>query len=330
VTDLDAMYEAHVQFELDRFSEPGLEAQLRGEVEALFAWLSQVSLAELARPETVVAVAMDAARGLDGPDALALISDGATSVQHTLRESTETVEDVLSRDDAKAWATTLAGLDDARSALMDQVTTSSAYTRLVAHVVYHGIKSYLLKENVLAKRIPGASSLVRLGQRGLGAAAPGLEQNVDRQLIAFVDANIADTVRDSQRFLDEMLDEDLVSSMSDEAWAAAADRPIAAAADLVTEDELSRLTELAWQQWRQLRDTALLERVVAGVVDDYYADHGSTPVADLLAGVGVTAEYATGALLPLAGQAVEHAVTSGYVESRIRERLTAFYESYAG
>ena len=41
---------------------------------------------------------------------------------------------------------------------------------------------------------------------GLASAAPGLEGNVDRQLSGFVQANIADTLRESQRFLDGMLD----------------------------------------------------------------------------------------------------------------------------
>ena len=42
-------------------------------------------------------------------------------------------------------------------------------------MLYRGVKDYVLTENVLARRIPGASSIVRFGQRGLNTAAPGLE-----------------------------------------------------------------------------------------------------------------------------------------------------------
>jgi delta 1-pyrroline-5-carboxylate dehydrogenase len=60
----------------------------------------------------------------------------------------------------------------------------------------------VLTENVIARKVPGASSLVRLGKRGLNAAVPQLEAGVDRQLKTFVQANVSDTLKDSRRYLD--------------------------------------------------------------------------------------------------------------------------------
>jgi hypothetical protein len=208
------------------------------------------------------------------------------------------------------------------------VTTSKAYSRLVAHVVYQGVKSYVLTENALAKKIPGASSLVRLGQRGITAAAPSLEQNVDRQLIAFVDANIADTIRDSRRFIDSMMNPDTVATMAGDAWTGASDRPVASLADLLTDDELQTLSELAWRQWQSLSETDLVRQLIAEAVAGFFAAHGARPVSEVLADLGIDAEVVVQAVLPVALTGVQHAADSGYLEDRVRDRLAAFYESY--
>jgi hypothetical protein len=328
MSDNKTLLEAHVAFEMARLTGQGAVETVASEVDALFGWLADVTLLELAAPADVAAVVVSASRRLDAAQGLTLLEDVLDGVLNGLAETPDTVGDVVGTDDVQRWAVALAGMEKARSALLASVTSSSMYTRLVAHVVYHGLKSYVLTENVLAKRIPGASSLVRLGQRSLGAAAPGLEQNIDRQLIAFVDANIADTVRESQRFLDGMLDADLVAEVSVTAWSPFASRPLAALPDAVDRAELTRLLEATWQQWDQLRDTPAYERLVGDAVEAFFASHGERPVADLLADLGITPNEARNWAVALAVPMLEHAVATGYLEQRVRARLAAFYDSY--
>lgn len=330
MTEYDAMLDAHVRFEVDRLTGEGLEASIRTEVEALFSWFDQVTLDELASAEQVTESAFTWIDAVSSADLLPYVEATLASLRASLAASPESVGDVVSQDDAVRWATSLAGMDDARGELLEQVTTSKAYSRLVAHVVYQGIKSYMLTENLLAKKIPGASSLVRFGQRSITAAAPSLEKNVDRQLIAFVDANIADTIRDSRRFIDSMMDPDAVGSMAAEAWTGVADRPVASLADLLTEDEVHTLAHLVWQQWSSLRETDLLRRLVADSVEGFFAAHGHWPVGTLLGDIGIDADVVLTAVLPLAQSSVEAAADAGYLEERVRERLSAFYDSYQG
>lgn len=323
----ESMLEAHVRFEVDRLNQE-LDQTVELEVQALFDWLAGVTLDDIATTEQVVSAAWVWIDAISESDLQPHLTQALVQLKGALADSPATVGDVLSRDDLVRWATTLADMRQARAELLERLTSSKAYSRLVAHVVYHGIKNYLLTENVLARRIPGASSLVRLGQRGLGAAAPGLEQNVDRQLIAFVDASIADTVRESRRFLDTMLDSDTVETMARDAWAAGADKPLAAGADLLSDEELEVVTDLVWSQWQSLRRTDALHRLLAELVEGFLQTHGSRPIADLLADVGVTPDVVTRAVSPLARSSVDRALESGYAEQRIRARLAAFYDSY--
>lgn len=328
MSDHQAMLEAHVAFEMARLTGPAAVETVTSEVDGLLGWLADVTLLQLVAPQDVTDVVVSASRRMDSAQGLALLEDVLDGVLAGLAENSDTVGDLVGTDDVQRWAVALAGMQKARAALLASVTSSTMYTRLVAHVVYHGLKSYVLTENVLAKRIPGASSLVRLGQRSLGAAAPGLEQNIDRQLIAFVDANIADTVRESQRFLDGMLDTDLVAEVSVTAWSPFADRPLAALPDAVDRDELTRLLEATWAQWDQLRGTPAYERLVGDAVEAFFAAHGERPVLDLLADLGVTPDVARDWAVAFAVPMLEHAVTTGYLEQRVRARLAAFYDSY--
>jgi hypothetical protein len=326
----EAMRDAHVAYEMSRLTGPGLTESVGVEVESLFAWMGTAPLGEVVDTDALVAAVVRAVREI--PDAET--PGGSEEVTRALREalanSPETVADIVSEDDAVRWATTLASMDEARDELLTQLTSSGAYSRLVAHVVYYGVKNYLLTENALAKRIPGASSLVRFGQRRLTAAAPGLEQNVDRQLVAFVDASIADTVRESRRFIDRMLTEAEVEQAAGQGWAAVSDRPVAGAADILSENDAELLGDLAWQQWTSLRLTPLVERMVEAVLRGYLDENADRPVADVLADLGVDAEWVTGWLGPLVESTMAQTVVADYVEQRVRERLTAFYAQYGG
>lgn len=321
------MYEAHVRFELARLRDD-LDQTVAAEVHELFGWLAAVCLDDVVTADQITDAALSSAQLLSGAEVPEHLAQALQTVREGAGRSTQTVADVLSRDDVERWVHGLASMQHARREAVERLTSSEAYSRLVAHVVYQGVKSFMLTENVLAKRIPGASSLVRLGQRGLGAAAPGLEQNVDRQIIAFVDASISDTIRDSRRFIDAMVDDESVSSLVEGAWAAAQRAEVSAAAELMTDEELDTVARLLWDQWVQLRDTDLAREVLSSVITEFLAANGQRPVADLLAGAGVTPDAVVAAVLPIARSVVAQADGSGHLEQRVRTRLSAFYDSY--
>ncbi len=323
----EAMLEAHVAYAMGRLTD-GLSHTVETETEALFAWFDTVTLGEVVDPTALSAAVVRAVREVPRDEVTTGVSEALRHLREALAESSETVGDLVSEDDAVRWATELAAMTEARDELLTQLTSSPAYSRLVAHVVYYGVKSYLLTENVLTKRIPGASSLVRLGQRGLGAAAPGLEQNVDRQLIAFVDANIADTVRESRRFIEGMLDDATVVASASQGWAAVADRPVAASADVLADTDLATLADLAWTQWTSLRATPLVERVVTGLVHGYVESHADVTVGALLADAGVSASWVTEWLTPLLTSVMAAPAVRSYAEQRVREHLAGFYATY--
>jgi hypothetical protein len=326
MVDVDAMLEAHVQFELQRFTSDGLAAVVSEEVAALYEWLSSVPLERLLAADRVESWIQTY---LCEPE----LTEGAVDMGVSLVRSAHsaaaaqqaTVAEVLPREIYDQFAAALIGMAELRAAITTEITTSEVYSQLIAHVLYHGIKNYLLTESVVARRVPGASSLMRMGQNALKSAAPNLEKGIDKQLTAFVNANIADSIRESRTYLDTVVDDEMLGAVADEVWQNNSRSTVADAVGLVSDDATTALADAAQTAWLHLRGTATFRDLCSRVVADFSYRHGSRPTAAVLAEAGLTPEVVTSAMVAALQPVVAVANEDGYLESRIRRRLGAFY-----
>jgi hypothetical protein len=319
--------EAHVRFELDRWSGAGLEQSLTAEVGALFAWLRTVRVDELATPAQVSGGLTRAARAQPA-ELVRTLERGARVVHEALRQDESTVAELLPRERFDQLVGALIGMREIRQSVIAEIMGSSVYSQLVAHELYHGIKNYILKENVLARRVPGASALLKFGQSTFSSATPGLERGIDRQLESFINANVQDTVRDSQHHLDRTLDAETLWSAAAEFWSAHADEQVATTARRLSSGSLDELVAAVREVWISFCQTPFFVRIVELLVADFFAAHGDKSVDALLADLGITPDLVVRELMPVAAPIVDRARDSGYLESRIRSQLDAFYSAY--
>jgi hypothetical protein len=329
--DLDRVLEAHVRFVVERWSGPVLEDVVREHAEAVLGWLGGVTLREVAPPPETAAALAAVADEVPVTEALEdLLADAVRAVRAALADREETVGDVVAAEEADVVVAVAARMEDARRDLLDVLTASEAYTELVGQIVYLGLKGYVLTENVLAKRIPGASSLVRLGQRGLSSAAPRLEAGVDRQLTAFVQSSIAETLQETRRYLDATLDEDRLRALGAEVWEVLAERSLASLVAAVDEPDADAVLGTGGPLGRRLRDSGLLGDLVEAVAGSLLERHGDRTVAALLDDLGVDTARVTTDVVALLRPAVERARESGLLEERVRAELEPFYAALPG
>ena len=325
-----ALLDAHVEFELAQWTGAGLRTAISAEIEVLYAWLGTVTLADLAPAQSTAATLARLLEQITLTDGTAtLVTEIVDVALEALREDGLTLEELIHPDDALVFAGSAGRNERLRTEVIGALTSSTAYRRLVAHVLYRGVKAYVLTENVFARRIPGASSLVKFGQRSLNTAAPGLEQAVDSQLSAFVEANIAETLRESRRYLEATVDEAMVRSVAQEAWDAVAARPLADLGDLIEDDEFADLTGHTVAVVQSVLESGRLTPVIEAGLADLLERYAEESPADLLTDLGLSAEDVRGPLITLAEQAMALPEIRAVVESRIRARLTAFYASPA-
>jgi hypothetical protein len=323
--DAGRLLEAHVAFELARWSGEGAREALRVEVEAVLAWAWSRPLGDVL-PDDTPALVADVVTDLPVTAATVdVAAEVVAAADEALAASDLTVADLAQRTHVDELVDLLASWEEPRGRAVAAVTSSEAYSRLVAHVLYRGIKAYLLTENVIARRLPGASALVRLGQRGLSSAAPSLEAGVDRQLTGFVQANIADTLAESRRYLDATLDRQTLASMAAEAWDSVQTRSVAAVTDGLGADDLDELVHRCAPLVQDVLGSGLPAAVAAAVARRLIDRFGDRPVGETLDGLGVDRAQLADLIATWATPAVARAAASGLLEARVRARLEPFY-----
>jgi hypothetical protein len=324
------MLDAHVRFELERYAGESLRDTVQEEISALFEWFGTVKLNAVATEAQVI-------DWLQRNIVSAPISDAALdSIQESvqvafefLQEDQTKLEDLVPRALFDRAAANVARMDSLRREITRQVVSSSVYTMLISDVLYHGIKGFILTENALARKIPGASSLVRFGQSALNSAAPQMEKNIDKQLIAFIHDNIQDTLRESERFLDSALNEKTMAKVANELWEANAQTTVAQLAGYADSRSVAGAVDMIKDFWLHFRATPFFQELVEQIVHNFFLRYGRKDIRTVLGEVGIDQEMIVQGLYVLVQPLVQHAIESGYLEARIRCRLSAFYDSYS-
>lgn len=304
------MLEAHVAFEVAAWTE-SLDETVGELTSTVLAWLDGVSLGSVFSDADLDA----AIEAVPVPDLTAsvLAVHAAALVDDT------PLGELLPEEQYTRFTGSLAGMIDLQESIVEQITTSKVYADLISHVLLHGIRTYLIVESPIAK-VPGASSLMKMGQNAFDTAAPGLSKGIERQLTSFVSANLQDTLRESQQFLTGVLEEEAVSRVVDDVWERNAQTPLSTLAGLLPEQTLRELAEVARDFTAHLLTTTSFREAAHAVL----AANAARSVGEMLAEAGVTHETVVAQARPW----ILRAADDGVIEDLVRQRLTAFYGNY--
>ena len=99
-----------------------------------------------------------------------------------------------------------------------QVTTSEVYSRLMSHVVYQAIKSYLQERERHRTQGSRCVNVDEDGSVGVSTAAPKLEKAVDKQPPPSSTQTSRTTSATAKRYLDKVLDKKVLTVVVDEVW----------------------------------------------------------------------------------------------------------------
>jgi hypothetical protein len=326
--DKQKLLDAHVKFELQRWQGEALRSMIVEEVEALYAWLATVRLNEVVQPAQVVAFIRRTVIDTPiSPEAIDSIRESVQVVFELLREDATPIEAIAPRALYDRVAESVIGMEALRREVTHQVVASPVYTTLLSNVLYQGIKGYALSDNALSRKIPGASSLVRFSQSALSSAAPQLEKAIDRQLTAFIHDNLHEIIVESERFLNNALNEKALRAVADDLWAANAQTTMATIAGYTDAALIDDAVALIRDFWLHVRQTPLFLEIVEQLVRNVFLRHGKKTVAALLAELSVTPALIADEVYAFAAPTASSALQSGYLEQRIRARLAAFYDS---
>lgn len=327
--DKDVLLSAHVEYELQQYAPERLPAVVQDEVAALYAWLATIRVADLVHPPQLTAWLQRNVLERPLPPAVVdFVQENLIVALELVQDDQTHVQDILTKPAFDRAVAAVGELGEMRRQIIHEVVSSSVYSRLVANVLYHGIKTFLVTENGMARAIPGATSLLRLSQNALNATVPQVEKNVDKQLVAFIDDNIQQTVAESENFLDSTLDAELVRRMGDELWESLSSTTLARLTRTLDKNAVTAGSDVLQDIWQHLRTSALAQDITQAVVRSFFLRYGKQDVRALLEQIGLDEATAREELLALVDPVIEQARTSGYLEARLRARLAPFYDHY--
>lgn len=322
------LLEAHVQHELAGLKPKKLRQTVREEVAALFRWSRATKLRELITPEQVLGLI---ARNVVERPLPAAVSDLATAMSRQVLASrhnaSTTVADICPRRSFDAVVARIAGLKDARKSFIHRLVTSSVYTEQISDVLFTGIKEYLLTENILAQKVPGLASLIKLGKFAVNKTMRPLEAAVEKTVKAYIEGNLGNTIRRSEQSINDYFDEERIAAIGGAVWEAVGKRRIAEFTRILEGGDMDALVATGLDFWLHFRKTAYFKAIHTELVHAFFARYADAELSILAADFGITEKIVADELVHGLGHGVDKALASGYLEQRIRAHLEDFYRS---
>lgn len=329
VSEQQKMLDAHVKFELRKWQGAALNKTLSTEINAVLDWLDAVPvndlLADRKSLDAAVAAGLDASTSPLIAEVVVIV---AKSIHANAKRDSTKLAALVGKDAHDELADAIIGMKELRRALIAQVTQNDAYSQLISHVMYQGIKNYIQAENVIARKVPGASTLMKMGQSAVSAAAPKLEKAIDKQLTAFISSNVSDSVRESQRYLDKALDDNLLHLVADEVWDSNANSTVSELAGIFSPASIDQVIHAVHGAWVKLRASKVLTAAVDQAITSVLKAYGQQTVGELLKELGIERAELVEVVTPIAKPVITRAVKDGFLEQRIRANLEPFYAEY--
>lgn len=323
------LMDAQVQHILNKLAGEKLEQLLDIEVEAFCDWLSQRNVDELFQESQIIDFLQ---RNLLGKEPTELVIVQLKKIvwsglQSTLNQATE-YQHLLSSQEFQYIVEKGIDLEDFRKDIIKSVLSSPVYSQLLSDVLYHGIKDFVLEENVIAKKVPGVSSLVKMGQ-GIMSKMGGVDNAIEGLIKNYIQKNIEGSIDLSQKFLDKSLDENRIRTVAQQFWENVKFNKLAQGIAYIEITDFDDFAFIAKNIWNHLRETDYAKQLMQELVHEWFQQWGRENVLNMLENLGVTRSLIVAETKILATPLINEGLLSGYLEERIRAQLEPFYSGEA-
>lgn len=325
---LTQLCERHVAYTMAQLQPENLLGHLKAELAQGYLWLDAITLSELVDRQLIKDIGIRLLQNSPYTSQLhEMLVKGILEAVNAEANSGTTLTDIVPKSEFDAMVSHLAQFEKLRMDVIKAVLASPLYSRLISDVLYHGIKDYVMSDNMIAKKVPGVSSLMKMGAKTVNKAMPNIEAAAESTLKRYIESNINRTLTLSEKILNNSLDADNIKKVADHFWTAVADKEFAEAARYVKEEDVDRGVEMARNLWQEIRKTEYLQNLVAFVVDHVFDEYGGRKVKENLEALGFDEAYVLGELSQAVPNMVGNPSVQQFIAARVRSQLEAFYQS---
>jgi hypothetical protein len=333
----DQLLELHVKHELQRLTSEQIEKDIKAEVDAFLELSSDIKLKELISSDQLI-------KNLNGairlePNIDKSIKKIVIAIYNDKRHEKTSLSNLIGDDELELLIDKALDLNIARNELIENALHNKLVKDVIADLLYSGISRYMAQGNAMAKKVPGAKTMMNIGKGFVNRAAPELEEKLEKQIKRYIGIALPELLAQSEKFIANSVSDEDIKEIVNEVWQALKEKPIAGFKEFISEGDVEEITELVLQQVHidpnadgdDNKDTNA--RYVMGLAETgikaFYKEYGNKKLSILMKDLGLNADYINEQLAGVLPSIVETLKQSGLLEARLRERLENFYQSPA-
>jgi len=314
-----ALLDAHIEYTVAQLQNFDV---IRAEVQAIFAELADTPLSTLVPLELIQKIAKD--RVLDIEPTHQLRTEIANIVKDALKNpegKTTLIADLIPDATADMVINLVASETEKREAIIHGIFSNPAAGEILSTTISHAIKDYM-DNNIVTKKIPGASSLMKLGK---GVLEKATDSNLDDALQNYLSRNIRNIMGIAERKTKDQLSSKQLIRIATDLWSGVKKKPVGVVGKWVNDPLVDSASHLIYAIWNHIRTTPYVQSLVANGVAGWYARNSNRSIVEILADVNVTPDYITAELEPALAKSIKHLADNGYLSKRITPLFEAFY-----
>lgn len=325
-----ALLDAHTRHVMQQLTGDKLVELVNTEAATYCAWLSTRSVDSLLDEVRVRDFIVRNILSVELSDSLrdqirTMVKRG---IKSPLNKNTK-IEDVLNVKEYDLIVEKLIALEDARRDIIHGVLNNQAYSDFLSDLLFQNMKDYLLEENPLAKKVPGVSSLLKMGKGVMDKVGSGLEGAMEHTVKNYIKRNIRSTIEMSERMIENAMAAPKLRSVARQLWSRIKGRSLAEFTRYVHDQNVDDSADIINTLWNHLRQTTYARELTNELVHAWFAQWGKRSGMQVLEDIGLSQARVAEELRQILIPYVDAMRESGFLEPRVRAYLEPFYSSDA-
>lgn len=318
---IEQLIDAHLDFLEQEFSNP---ITIENEFLNFYCWFKKQSLENIWSFEQINALLQK--QLLDSPLGSHLIEQIIQHFRffliHPLNENTQ-ISDVIPVVTIDKIAQYVASKAGHRQRLIQTVVNSPAFSAMIGQIIQHSIQDYL-DHSVMAKRVPGMSSFMKMGKSVLETVT---DSNLEQTIGHYLQKNIFKLSQMSEHVLNQHFDDEKLYHFQANIWHKIKDMPLTVLKNYIEIQDLPETVGLAHDIWDHLRQTAYLKQQLHDGIYTWYVSHQQQSLDSILQDLNIDESLIQNQLQALLHPLFQRLISSEYLRQRARIHLEKFYYS---
>jgi hypothetical protein len=322
------LLELHVQHEMASFDEVTLMAWIREESGTLLNWVRTINISQLVSAQKIKDVIKTNVVDREIPGAIAEIAGEAAAHLFTSEQHLNThLSEIIDNKQYEGFVEKFLELREQRTEVLNHIIDLPIYRDLISGVLYQAITRYIYESNIISKKVPGVSSMLKMGSKMVSKTVPKLGGAVEDNVKSYISNNLGFILDVSKSFFEDTLTDDEIKVSAMDFLDLLEDKTLGEFQEGMDSLDLSEFVALGYEFWLRFRNTDYFKNSYELMVDYFFDKYSEGDLGILLDDLTITQELVVTEADRFAPQIINTLKESGQLEGLIRRRLERFYTS---